>query len=202
MEKIKKILDDVKFDEVGGMCTITDVPETPTEDLAFLYILMGIQSHILCEEGLSFPTRMDHFEVHIEPNKENIERNAFSLEGIMEQINYFNYKLMYDKSFMKTQVMFRDDETLPTLVLYFFSFNKVTGTYNVSHESILYPLIFQDYPKDFINEERIKVMESHGINAEFIKYLPITNLCPIHFNDNGQLLTLEEYEKNRNHWER
>lgn len=202
MEKIKKILDDVKFNEVGGMCTITDVPETPTEDLAFLYILMGIQSHILCEEGLSFPTRMDHFEVHIEPNKENIERNAFSLEGIMEQINYFDYKLMYDKSFMKTQVMFRDDETLPTLVLYFFSFNKVTGTYNVSHESILYPLIFQDYPKNFINEERIKVMESHGINAEFIKYLPNTNLCPIHFNDNGQLLPLEEYEKNRNHWGR
>jgi len=141
MEKIKKILDDVKFDEVGGMCTITDVPETPTEDLAFLYILMGIQSHILCEEGLSFPTRMDHFEVHIEPNEENIERNAFSLEGIMEQINYFNYKLMYDKSFMKTQVMFRDDELLPNLVLHFFSFNKVTGSYNVS-SSICQILIY------------------------------------------------------------
>lgn len=203
MDRIWEILEGTRIDRDRGTRTIMDAPDTPTEDLAFLYILMAIQSNILSAEGVRFPTRMDRFEVHIEPNEYNLKNGAFSLEGVMEQVTHLRYKLMYGRSFLKSQVVFTDDGDLPTLILHFFRFEDVTGIQRISHESLLYPFTFHEYPKDIFSEQRTKAMEEQGINVEFIKYLPNTNLCPINFDDNGELLlSLSEYEKNRKYWVR
>lgn len=202
MDRIKDILNNSEIDEELGLCAINDTPETPNEDLAFLYLFMYLQSDVLNREGVKFPTWLERFEVHIEPLDYNLDKGRFSLEGIEEEIMYYKESLKEGKSFLKTQVLFEEGELLPTLVLHFFTFLDKGKGKEVLYESLLYPFTFHEYPSETFTRARIKAMGERGINTEFIRYLPNTELCPIHFDGQGILMPLKAYEKHRKYWGR
>ena len=200
MSRIIELLTNGEMDEAKEYFTLFDVPNTPTEDVDFLYLLMGTQSNILIEEGVTFPTTLDQFNVIIEPTEVSIENGTYSIEGIMEQIESFKYKLKYGKPFIKCQVLYDERRTLPTLKLQFFLFKDAHGESFIKYESQLYFYTFPDYETTLFNDERIEAMTENGINADFIRHIPNISLCPIHFDEKGNLLPLIELELSRRLW--
>jgi hypothetical protein len=203
MSRIPNIFRNGKRTEKDGEITISipDFPNFPTTDkkIDYLFILMSLQSIILETQGVILPTFVKMWFSDITPNHYNLENNKFSLDGIREKINYFSDELSYGKSFMKTQVIYEDGEELPTIRIHFFNFNEKEGG-KVSNESFLYPFTFFVYDEDLFSEERIRKMEDNGINFGFLEILPIMNLCPIEFDENGELKTLKELERYKDNW--
>ena len=200
MTRIKELLTNGVMDEANEYFTLFDVPNTPTEDVDFLYLLMGTQSNILIEEGVTFPITLDQFIVIIEPTEFNINNGTYSIEGIMEQIESFKYKLKYGKPFIKCQVSYEEGRTLPTLKLQFFLFKDAHGESFIKYESQLYFYTFPDYETNIFKDERIEAMTENGINADFIRHIPNVSLCPIHFDEKGNFLPLIELELSRRLW--
>ena len=200
MSRIIELLTNGETDEAKEYFTLFDVPNTPTEDVDFLYLLMGTQSNILIEEGVIFPTTLDLFNVLIEPNECNIRNGTYSIEGIMKQIETFKYKLDYGKPFIKCQVLYNEGRTLPTLKLQFFLFKDAHGESFIEYESQLYFYTFPHYETTLFSDERIESMTENGINADFIRHIPNVSLCPIHFDEKGNLLPLIELELSRRLW--
>ena len=200
MSRIIELLTNGEMDEAKEYFTLFDVPNTPTEDVDFLYLLMGTQSNILIEEGVTFPTTLDQFNVIIEPTEVSIENGTYSIKGIMEQIESFKYKLKYGKPFIKCQVLYNEGRTLPTLKLQFFLFKDAHGESFIKYESQLYFYTFPHYETTLFSDERIESMTENGINADFIRHIPNISLCPIHFDEKGNLLPLIELELSRRLW--
>ena len=200
MSRIIELLTNGETDEAKEYFTIFDVPNTPTEDVDFLYLLMGAQSNILIEEGVTFPTTLDQFNVIIEPNEFNINNGTYSIEGIMKQIETFKYKLDYSNPFIKCQVLYNEGRTLPTLKLQFFLFKDAHGESYIKYEPQLYFYTFPHYQTNIFSDERIEAMTESGINADFIRHIPNISLCPIHFDEKGNLLPLIEFELSKRLW--
>jgi hypothetical protein len=200
MSRIIELLTNGEMDEAKEYFTLFDVPNTPTEDVDFLYLLMGTQSNILIEEGVTFPITLDQFNVIIEPTEFNIKNGTYSIEGIMEQIESFKYKLKYGKPFIKCQVSYDEGRTLPTLKLQFFLFKDAHGESFIKYESQLYFYTFPHYETTLFTAERVEAMTENGINADFIRHIPNISLCPIHFDEKGSLSPLIEFELNRRLW--
>ena len=200
MSRIIELLTNGETDEAKEYFTLFDVPNTPTEDVDFLYLVMGTQSNILIEEGVTFPTTLDLFNVLIEPNECNIRNGTYSIEGIMKQIETFKYKLDYGKPFIKCQVSYDEGKNLPTLKLQFFLFKDAHGESFIKYESQLYFYTFPDYETNTFSDERIEAMTESGVNADFIRHIPNISLCPIHFDEEGNLLPLIELELSRRLW--
>ena len=200
MSRIIELLTNGETDEAKEYFTLFDVPNTPTEDVDFLYLLMGTQSNILIEEGVTFPITLDLFNILIEPNECNIRNGTYTIEGIMEQIESYKYKLKYGKPFIKCQVLYYEVKTLPTLKLQFFLFKDAHGESFLKYESQLYFYTFPDYETNIFSDERIEAMTENGINADFIRHIPNVSLCPIHFDEKGNLSPLIEFELSRRLW--
>ncbi len=200
MTRIMELLTNGEMDEAKEYFTIFDVPNTPTEDVDFLYLVMGTQSNILIEEGVTFPTTLDQFNVIIEPNEFNINNGTYSIEGIMKQIETFKYKLDYGKPFIKCQVSYDEGKNLPTLKLQFFLFKDAHGESFIKYESQLYYYTFPHYATTLFTAERVEAMTENGINADFIRHIPNISLCPIHFDEQGNLSPLIEFELSKRLW--
>lgn len=200
MTRIIELLTNGEMDESNKYFTMFDVPNTPTENVDFLYLLMGKQSNILIEKGVTFPTTLDQFNVIIEPNEFNIKHGTYSIGGIMKQIKSYEYKLDFGKPFMKCQVLYDEGRTLPTLKLQFFLFKDAHGESFIKYESQLYFYTFPDYDTNLFTDERIEAMTENGINSDFIRHIPNISLCPIHFDEKGNLLPLIEFELSRRLW--
>lgn len=200
MTRIIELLTNGEMDEAKEYFTIFDVPNTPTEDVDFLYLVMGTQSNILIEEGVIFPTTLDLFNILIEPTEFNINNGTYSIEGIMEQIKSYKYKLKYGKPFIKCQVSYDEGKNLPTLKLQFFLFKDAHGESFIKYESQLYYYTFPHYATNLFTDERIEAMTENGINADFIRHIPNISLCPINFDKKGNLSPLIEFEISRRLW--
>ena len=204
MSKIPEILNNAKQRQRNGelFVTLDDFPAVPTTDknIDYLFIMMSVQSMILNEEGIEFPSFVERWSVDITPDGDNLKNNRFSLEGIRDLVIIFKNEISKGKTFIKAQLIYEDGEELPTIRIHFFRFIK-EGEDIVSHESFLYPFVFFVYEENFFSEERIKAMEDNGINFGFIEVLPVMNICRVEFDENGQLKPLKELEKYRENWE-
>lgn len=203
MSRIPNIFKNAERTEKNGEITISlpDFPNFPTTDkkIDYLFILMSLQSIIFETQGVIFPTFVKKWFSDITPNYFNLKNNKFSLQGIREKINYFSNEMSYGKNFIKTQVIFDDGEELPTIRIHFFNFSEINDI-KVSNESFLYPFTFFVYDEDIFSDERIRKMEDNGIDFGFLEVLPIMNLCPVEFDENGELKTLEELERYKDNW--
>lgn len=194
---IKEKLKQLKEVEIEGikMYQLDDFPTpiTKIENLDYFLFYLNIQSIIFYEEGISFPNRLDLFyEDIISPDKLNIE-------GIKDCIESNKSKLINEKSFIKAQIVYLAESETPTIRIYFIRFNE-DGPLQIIGETLLYSQILFKYEEDFFSKERLDTMDELKINAEFIKTLTNTNICPIKFN-NGELLPLIEIEKYREEYE-
>lgn len=189
----KKNNDDDSFIIIEG-------PDTPTEDIDFLYIAMGKQSDILQEEGISFPITMDQLSIIIEPTEENIRNGSFTIEGIAEVIESFYWKLKYSRPFLNCQLLLKEGESIPSIHLHLLLFKKAHGQVNVPYESLLYFLTFPEYDENIFTEKRKFAITEKGLNVEFLRYIPNMTLCPIHFNEEGNLQPLKSLEETRKLW--
>lgn len=203
MSRIPNIFRNAERTEKNGEITISlpDFPNFPTTDekIDYLFILMSLQSIILETQGVIFPTFMKRWFSDITPNYFNLKNNKFSLDGIREKINYFSDEMSYGKNFIKTQVIYDDGEELPTIRIHFFNFNEINDN-KVSNESFLYPFTFFVYDDDFFSDERVNKIEDNGINFGFLEILPNMNLCPVQFDEDGNLKPLEELERYKDNW--
>ena len=43
-------------------------------------------------------------------------------------------------------------------------------------------------------------MKKVGINPNFIQILPMVNLCPVKFEENGEIISIKEVERYSNRW--
>ncbi|WP_304142303.1 hypothetical protein [Mesoflavibacter zeaxanthinifaciens] len=203
MSKIPEILNNAKQGKKNGELYITldDFPAVPTTDknIDYLFIMMSLQSMILKEEGIEFPSFLERWCVDITPDGDNLKNNRFSLEGIRDLVIIFKNEISKGKTFIKAQLIYEDGEELPTIRIHFFRFIK-EGEYIARHESFLYPFIFFVYEENFFSEERIKAMEDNGIHFGFMEVLPVMNICRVEFDENGNLKPLKELEKYRENW--
>lgn len=195
--KIPELLNQMQLVDMDGMkmYQLEDFPTPVTsyQNFEYLMIYFSIQSIIFYEEGISFPNKLNLFYEDIKsPDKLNIE-------GIKACIESHKSKLINEKSFIKTQIIFSEDIETPTIRIYFITFNK-DGFLEVLGETLLYSLILFKYEDDFFSNDRLENMKEIGINTEFIKILTNTNICPVKFH-NGELLTLFEIEKYREQYE-
>ena len=204
MSKIPEILNNAKQGKKNGELYITldDFPAVPTTDknIDYLFIMMSLQSMILKEEGIEFPSFVERWCVDITPDGDNLKNNRFSLEGIRDLVIIFKRDILKGKTFIKTQLIYEDGEQLPTIRIHFFRFIE-EGEYIARHESFLYPFIFFLYEENFFSEERIKAMEDNGIDFGFMEVLPVMNICRVEFDENGHLKPLKELEKYSENWE-
>jgi hypothetical protein len=202
MSQIKKILYSSNEKTINGetRCIINDFPNFPSTDknLDYLFILMSVQSIIFKEEEISFPTKIDKWSVDISPTDNNITNNLFSYEGVKKVVKEFTKNLKEEKIFVKFQILF-ENINLPTIRIYFFKFSE-KGEYKITNESFLYPFIFFVYDEDTFNKERIQKMEDVGMNTKFIQTLPMINICPVKYDNNGEIIILDELERYENEW--
>lgn len=203
MSKITKILNEgervVKDEKVVYL--IDDFPSVPTtdKDIDYLYILMSVNSIILGDEGIKFPTYLKKWMTEIRPIESNVKNKKFSLSGIKKMIESFREELKTGKNFVKFQIVYINDDELPTIRINFFQFGDDCGN-KVSHESFLYPFLFPVYQDNFFSDERIMKMVDNGIHFGFMEVLPIMNLCRVEFDENGNLKPLKELEKYSENW--
>ena len=195
--KIPELLNQMQLVDMDGMkmYQLEDFPTPVTsyQNFEYLMIYFSIQSIIFYEEGISFPNKLNLFYEDIKsPDKLNIE-------GVKACIESHKSKLMNEKSFIKTQIIYLAESETPTIRIYFITFNQ-NGHLQVVSETLLYSLIMCKYEEDFFSKERLDRMEKLKINAEFIKTLTNTNICPVKFN-NGELLPLIEIVKYRKQYE-
>ncbi|WP_304142547.1 hypothetical protein [Mesoflavibacter zeaxanthinifaciens] len=203
MSKIPEIMNKGKLSKKNGelIVTLDDFPPVPTTDknIDYLFIMMSLQSIILQEEGIEFPSFLERWSIDITPNENNLKNNKFSLEGIREIVSQIKTRILEGKTFFKTQVIYGNEEQLPTIRIHFFQFVK-KGEYIARYESSLYPFIFFLYEENFFSDERIKTMEDNGIHFGFMEVLPIMNLCGVEFDENGKLKPLKELERYSHNW--
>lgn len=203
MSKIPEIMNKGKLSKKNGelIITLDDFPSVPTTDknIDYLFIMMSLQSIILMEEDIEFPSFLERWSIDITPNENNLKNNRFSLEGIREIVTQFKTRILEGKTFIKTQVIYEDGDPLPTIRIHFFQFIK-KGEYIARFESSLYPFIFFVYEENFFSEERIKIMWDNSIHFGFMEVLPIMNLCRVEFDENGNLKPLKELERYSHNW--
>jgi hypothetical protein len=148
MSKIPEILNNAKQRQRNGelFVTLDDFPAVPTTDknIDYLFIMMSVQSMILNEEGIEFPSFVERWSVDITPDGDNLKNNRFSLEGIRDLVIIFKNEISKGKTFIKAQLIYEDGEELPTIRIHFFRFIQ-EGEDIVSHESFLYPFVFYVY---------------------------------------------------------
>lgn len=204
LNTIKSIFNRSEKIEKNGeeIIQINNFPSVPTTDknIDYLYILISLNSIILREEGVKFPTYMNRWIIDIQPTEENINNNSFSLIGIKKIIENYRNRLQLGKSFIKFQVIYLNDDELPTVRILFFQLGN-DGENRVSHESFLYPFLFPVYEENFFSDERIKKMNDNKIDFRFIEHLPIVNLSRIEFDKKGHLSPLKELEKYSDNWD-
>lgn len=203
MSNIINILMDGEGKEVDGelIFTLDNFVETPTTDkkIDYLYILMNIQSFILNENKVYFPTRMDKWNVDIRPTEQNINNNLFSLKGIQETITKNKENLLKGKNFFKTQVLYNEGNDIPTIRIHFYKFHPDSKT-NVRYESLIYPFTFFRYEKKLFTKKRKKDLKNSGIDFKFLEILPLMNICPINFDEKMNLKPLKELERYTDSW--
>jgi hypothetical protein len=202
MTQVKKIMNSWREETTNGKTSymINDFPNFPSTDknLDYLFILMSIQSIIFNEEKIYFPTKIDKWFVDISPSQNNITNNLFTYEGINRVVKKNTKNLKDERIFVKFKILY-ENFNLPTIRIYFFKFSE-NGEYKIPYENFLYPYTFFVYDENIFNEERIKNMEDVGINTKFIRKLPMINICPVKYDDNGELTPLSELEKYLNDW--
>lgn len=202
MSQVKKIMNSWREEITNGKTSymISDFPNFPStdENLDYLFILMSLQSIIFNEEKIYFPTTIDMWFVDISPNQTNITNNLFSYEGINRVVKKITKSLKKERIFIKFKILY-ENLTLPTIRIYFYKFSE-NGEYKIPYESSLYPHTFFVYDENIFNEERIQNMEDVGINTKFIRTLPMINICPVKYDENGKLTPLSELEKYLNDW--
>lgn len=203
MSKIPEIMKKGKRSKKNGelIITLDDFPPVPTTDknIDYLFISMSLQSIILMEEDIEFPSFLERWNIDITPNENNLKNNKFSLEGIREIVTQFKTRISKGKTFIKTQVIYGNEDQLPTIRIHFFQFIK-KGEYIARYESSLYPFIFFVYEENFFSDDRIKTMVDNGIHFGFIEVLPIMNLCRVEFDENRHLKPLKELERYSHNW--
>lgn len=194
--KIPEILKNFKPTENGGLMYSLDDMPTPlitNDNYDMLMIYLNLQSIIFFEEKITFPNRMETFYVDISL------KDDLNIKGIRECVEVFKDNLEKGKSFIKTNVYYRNSNSIPTIRIHFITFGE--GLKNeIIGETLLYPHIFFQYDENIFTDERVKKMNEEGINSDFIKILPNTNICPVKF-ENGELLPLFEIEKYREQYE-
>jgi hypothetical protein len=194
--EILKTFKEVKDKDGNDLMVFNNFPTplTTFENFELYMIYFSIQSIILQEESVSFPIRFNLIkDIISDPSKMNVE-------GIKEHILLHKEKFMNGKTFLKTHIFYSENEPLPRIQLSYIVF-KDDGDLTVSSETSLFSIIYYKYDENIFTDERIKKMEEHGVNSEFIKILTNTNLCPVKF-ENGELLPLIEIEKYRDQFEK
>jgi hypothetical protein len=203
MSRIREIIKNsiVKDNEGENRYLIKDFPNLPSTDknLDYLFILMSLQSMILNDEKIFFPTKFDIWFLDIIPNKKNLSEHNFSIDGIKKIIEENKTKLLEKKFFIKFQILFNNSNSLPTIRIHFYNFSD-RGVNEISNESFLYPFIFFIYEEKIFNKRRIDKMKKVGINPNFIQILPMVNLCPVKFEENGEIISIIELERYLNRW--
>lgn len=177
--------------EIDNNCTYPEI----SYECKQLY--HAIERMLIAEENLTYPLKIEKWDLIIEPTKNNIEK-YYSIDGFKLFIQENKVKFIDTITFYKPEIDFvNDEDDLPHIIFHF---------YKVSYEGELDILTHFDFSEhcfisyknlNLFTTSRIEKLIDSGINETLIQYIPMFPVEIIKFNKNGGIANFRHQELNK-----
>ena len=186
MENLKTLLGFNAKKGEDGLIDINMTCDYPQEKRECFEFHQRLELLKIKETNITFPLRLIHWTITINPTNESVIKEYFSLKGIKKIIDENKSKLIGKITFVKTEISYPLKAKFPNLYVYFHQVVAEGGEYIIcDNEMIESCSIHYENIKQF-TKKRIADLKKL-VNVEELQQIPFLPIELISFNELGDI---------------
>jgi hypothetical protein len=189
-----------KEDETSDLVIINDFCNFPQEKNNCRKIIERIERLIISNQQIVFPVKIKYFEVTIQPTIHTL-RNYYSIDGIKKIVSENKEKILDKITFIKPELIYGKKMKYPKLIIHFYQIDD-EGSLVIDDDELFvdYTFIYYENIKQFTNKRIDDLNLATNNNFPELENFPILPLEVVKYDNDGNILDFEHYERIKNHF--
>ncbi len=166
-----------------------DYPEERKNCLEFF---KGLEEIKIKNSNITFPTRLIHWIITINPIDKPTIMNYFRIDGILKIVQENKSKLIGKQTFVKAEINYPNKSKFPNLHIHFYQVSEDKGTEVFDVEDMVeHCMIHYSNTKQF-TAKRIKDLEKY-VNTLELKQIPFLPMEEVLFDSDDNVLPFTQH---------